>query len=358
MNRRIVILMLVAISALTSSAQSLPTVFAHRGCWLQDEVPENSVAAVEMAKRFGYKVIECDVHYTKDSVMAIMHDFNDMRRCIRKREGYAPLTERLSLSEIDYSDLRRDYVLPSTDTSLRTPIPTLEELLLACRENGITPMLHSDIPASYVVAQRIMGDDWIAFCGSAETLKQARKISSCLILLDLSNYPEDSRVLDELAAIGGRCGVSTMDYYRLTPAFCRQLRRQGYEVQASIYPTPFDIVGTQNGVSIQLSDFLYLPTLGGKPTQVKTYKKMRLHGGEKFVKEAAGIVHYGAQTMDLTFRGDLTITLPDGRRYMLHHDKMKRADLGVRFINRRPDIRISAGDETFIKRLTVTDYVF
>ena len=144
--------MLVAISALTSSAQSLPTVFAHRGCWLQDEVPENSVAAVETAKRFGYKVIECDVHYPKDSVMALMHDFNDMRRCIRKREGYAPLTERLSLSQINYSDLRRDYVLPSTDTSLRTPVPTLEEMLLACRENGITPMLHSDIPASYVVA--------------------------------------------------------------------------------------------------------------------------------------------------------------------------------------------------------------
>ena len=87
-------------------AQSIPVVYAHRGCWLGTEVPENSVYAVEMAKRYGYTTIECDVHYTKDSVMVIMHDTNDMRRCIRRKADNSKLDGALKLSDINFDDLR------------------------------------------------------------------------------------------------------------------------------------------------------------------------------------------------------------------------------------------------------------
>ncbi len=52
---------------------------AHRGCWLRENsgeyyIPENCPAGVAMAARYGYPAVECDVKYTKDSVMVIMHD--------------------------------------------------------------------------------------------------------------------------------------------------------------------------------------------------------------------------------------------------------------------------------------------
>ncbi|MEE1145426.1 MAG: glycerophosphodiester phosphodiesterase, partial [Bacteroidaceae bacterium] len=122
-----------------------PTMIAHRGCWLKGLVPENSVEAVRMAKRFGYTGIECDVHYTKDSVMVILHD-KTLNRTVRRAADYSKLEQPVKLSDLTFEELRRDYVLESSDPALRTPIPTLEELLSACKEHGILPMLHSSLP--------------------------------------------------------------------------------------------------------------------------------------------------------------------------------------------------------------------
>ena len=55
----------------------LPMAVAHRGCWLKDGdafyINENCPAGVWMAKQYGYPAIECDVKYTRDSVMVLMH---------------------------------------------------------------------------------------------------------------------------------------------------------------------------------------------------------------------------------------------------------------------------------------------
>ncbi|MBQ1981130.1 MAG: hypothetical protein II226_07585, partial [Alistipes sp.] len=64
---------------LFAQESQLPHMFAHRGCWSKApsgefDIPENSVAAVTDAARMGYEGIECDVHYTKDKKMVILHD--------------------------------------------------------------------------------------------------------------------------------------------------------------------------------------------------------------------------------------------------------------------------------------------
>ena len=117
-------LSLTCLLSVNLRAQSIPVVYAHRGCWLGTEVPENSVYAVEMAKRYGYTTIECDVHYTKDSVMVIMHDTNDMRRCIRRKADNSKLDGALKLSDINFDDLRKYYVLASDNPQYRSPVPT------------------------------------------------------------------------------------------------------------------------------------------------------------------------------------------------------------------------------------------
>ena len=146
---------------------------------------------------------------------------------------YSEVTEKIALKDITFEELRENYVLPSANPDLRTPVPTLEELLVACRNNDVMPLLHSDVEESYAMATRMFGDKWIAFCSSAEMLKKARSMSDCLVLLDISAYPTIDDVFNILEEIGGRCGVSTMDYFRLTPDFCSKpvpLRQFPYPV--------------------------------------------------------------------------------------------------------------------------------
>ena len=54
--------------------QSVPYSVAHRGGHIKGYVPENSPDGVASAKRYGFRAIECDVHYTKDNKLIHMHD--------------------------------------------------------------------------------------------------------------------------------------------------------------------------------------------------------------------------------------------------------------------------------------------
>ena len=51
-----------------------PTTFAHRGCWISNYIPENSLDGVRIAARYGYPTVECDVKFTSDSILVLMHD--------------------------------------------------------------------------------------------------------------------------------------------------------------------------------------------------------------------------------------------------------------------------------------------
>ena len=77
MMRKIVFALALAaafVAGCRPAADEFPQVTAHRGCHLDGLIPENSVAGIEMAARFGYPAIELDVKYTVDSVLVIMHD--------------------------------------------------------------------------------------------------------------------------------------------------------------------------------------------------------------------------------------------------------------------------------------------
>lgn len=338
-------------------AQSIPVVYAHRGCWLGTEVPENSVYAVEMAKRYGYTTIECDVHYTKDSVMVIMHDTNDMRRCIRRKADNSKLDGALKLSDINFDDLRKYYVLASDNPQYRSPVPTLEELLTACKENGITPLLHSDLIESYKVAQQMFGDNWIAFCSTDAILKEARKISNCLILLSMDNVTAD-QAIQRLKAIGGRIGISSMSYRMFTREFCQAIRNAGFEVQSSIFPTPHDAEAIQNGASILLSDFCYLPNKQKQPSETISIKKGKLQKGEELDKGCDSVIKYGACVLELNFKGSLEVIINQERHYTYTRDKMGTEVIGMRFYEDTPDVRIIAKEDSKIKNGKVHIYRF
>ena len=136
-------------------------VFAHRGCWSKTDegvfiIPENSTAAVRQARKNGYLGIECDVRYTKDKKMVVLHD-SRLNRTVRRASDYSRLDKPVKLADLTFEELRREYVLESEDPNLRTPVPTLEEILAECRKQGMIPMLHSSVEESYDLAQKMFG---------------------------------------------------------------------------------------------------------------------------------------------------------------------------------------------------------
>lgn len=258
----IAILCVGEVEAKQPKKQKYPTMIAHRGCWSKNAegefvIPENSVAAVAMAKRMGYAGIECDVHYTKDKRMVILHDLT-LNRTVRKATDYSKLDKPVYLSELTFEELRRDYVLESTNPNMRTPIPTLEELLEECKRQGITPMLHSDLWESYEVVQRMFGDEWICFAAGVEHMQKVRKFSDCTILLTINDGSAEENIA-RLQQIGGRCGISTMNYDLYTPQFCKALTDAGYQVQASIFPASREATAQLRGITYQLTDFSFMP---------------------------------------------------------------------------------------------------
>ena len=257
--RSAVLLVMFLLSIITpwrADAQKI-RLFAHRGAWSKDSaktfvIPENSLAAVEQAARLGYEGIEMDVKYTKDKKMVIMHDAK-LNRTTRLKDGYRKLPGSVKVSDLTLRELRRHYVLVSSDPLHRERIPTLKEMLRACKKHRLVPMLHSSIYESYQMAQKIMGNGWICFTNNLSMCKAAREISDCLILYSISKgTPEELSVT--LREIGGACGVSSMKHGLYTEEFIEKLKADGFQVQASIFPAQKEKDAIGNGVTIVLTD--------------------------------------------------------------------------------------------------------
>lgn len=346
MKRIFFLSFLICLFCLPVESRRTPVVVAHRGCHLGSTVPENSVEGVRMAARYGYPAIECDVHYTKDSVMVLMHDTWDMRRVLRLRDGYRPIAEKLPLSSVTFDELRRDYVLASDDPALRTPVPTLEELLKACKAYGVVPMLHSDIVDSYRMAQQLLGDGWIAFAGSAASMREARRMSKCLLLFNYNEAKAEDIVAD-LKQYNGRRGMSSMNFKMFTLAFCQTIRRAGFEVQSSIFPKPYDGEAIRNGASLILSDFCYLPNKQKRPYRRLQIAKRTMSAGDSLTLSGPR-EEYGACTLNLRFKGRVEITLCGGRSYIVDHADKATEFLGQRLFRERGTVKVRALSDTQI----------
>lgn len=343
----------------SENKESFPEVMAvaHRGCWLKEGgefyINENCPAGVRMARRFGYPAIECDVKYTLDSVMVIMHD-KTINRTMRLSEGYAEIPEPVKVTETTFDELRTKYVLASTDPSLRLPIPTLEEELLACKEEEIIPMLHSTIGESYRLAQEILGNQWIAFCSAGDSLfRDTRSWSDVLILLDPGEDTAENTI-SRLNAIGGRCGMSTMKYKMLDKAYIDAVKDAGFEVQASIFKTPHEQRALRDGVTIELSDFFWSQTEGRKPYDTWKQKKVSLKAGEELTWQPSE-KEFAAMVLGVEFQGEILVTL-NGREYPLTREEIGTEWFGLRMYKTAPSITIKAVSDSRIASATARLY--
>jgi len=359
-----------AVVGFTALAQGrVPMSVAHRGAHIDGLVPENSVAAVAMAARYGFRAIECDVHYTADSVLVLMHDAT-INRTMRNASDYSEIAVPVKYSEKTCAELRDAYVLASSDPSLRTPIPTFAEELAACKEYGIIPMLHTDVVEAYRMAHDVLGDKFIAFDTDFEALKKARGISDCLILWDpgVRSAEETIAMLNE---IGGRCGVSSMKSTLLTPEYIGTLRSAGFEVQSSIFPTPKEMDAIADGASIILSDFSLLPVRVGyeqsvtgpaegavraRQTATEQIRGCFLKAGEELSLSWEG-VEYGSLETRIRYSGSLEFRVNGERCYTLTEGDALERLAGWRYHSTAPSIVVKALKDTELS-LSVNVYEY
>lgn len=371
MKRLLVIIGLLLAESIAAQSPTNPLMIAHRGCWTERTVtaedgttskefvvPENSVTGVAMAKRFGYDGIECDVRYTADSVMVLMHD-NTMNRTVRRAADYSRLEESVRVEDVTFEDLRKNYVLASADPALRLPVPTLEELLLECKKQGMLAVLHSRHAGSYKMAQEILGDDgWVAFDGRDKCLVEARKVSNCLILLDPGRQKNQdiNNTIRRLEALGGRLGVSSMKRQLLSAEYCKTLKEKGYQIQSSIFKTPHEVQALRNGVTILLTDFAKLPESDRK-SAMKLRKRNYRHS-RPINKVWSRTMECGALTLEIDFEGTANIILNGERCYSLVRNERGTDRLGMRFTEAAPSLKVEISENGVIHSLKADVYEY
>lgn len=334
------------VSACRPAADEFPTVYAHRGCHLENLIPENSVTGIEVAARFGYPAIEMDVKYTLDSVLVIMHD-GTINRTMRNASDYSEIETPVRVTETSFEDLRTKYVLASENPSLRLPIPTLVEMLEACKRCGIHPVLHSQIPASYEVAQEYMGDDWTCFTHVFDCVAYARSFSNCKILWD-PDRTSAAKCVEKLQPLGGCLGMSTMKYNMLDSAYIATMHAAGMHTQSSIFPVPHDADAIRDKADIILSDFCWLQTEGRKPMAQKKARKVAVEAGETYGFTCPERLEYGALVLEFNFVGEGEVTVDGEAHYPLSSETEQSFLVGYRSLRLAPSFEVKAGEKGLV----------
>lgn len=349
-----------------TTPEGVSTAVAHRGCWLREPdreffIPENSTYGIEMAARYGYPAIELDVKYTLDNVMVVMHD-GTINRTMRNASDYSRIDKPVRVSDMLFDDLKRDYVLESSDPAKRTPIPTLKEMLLACKKTEIIPMLHSKVPESYELAHKILGDRWIAFDGNYPSMKYARSISNCLVLWDPDRLTAEETIA-KLQEIGGWCGMSTMKYDMQDASYIAAMQAGGCLTQSSIFPTPHEQRALRDGTDIELSDFYWYQTNGRKPVSTIS-ETILLKAGDIWQSPSINTGDYSALTVEISFSGALELQVDDhsdlGRNggwqfaphiYQFEHHAYATEMMGLRLYKTSPSVRLIALEDVEVQIL-------
>jgi len=336
-----------------TTPEGLSTAVAHRGCWFREAdgefyIPENSTYGIDMAQRYGYPAIELDVKYTLDGMMVVMHD-GTINRTMRNASDYSRIEKPVRVENMLFEDLRKDYVLESSNPAMRTPIPTLEEMLRECKKTGIIPMLHSKVLESYSLAQKILGNRWIAFDVNLPSMKVARRTSDCLILWDPDRLSAEETI-EVLKELGGWCGMSTMKHDMQDSCYIAKIQEAGFLTQSSIFPTPYERQALHDGTDIELTDFYWHQSKEHSPVQTIS-EDISLAAGESWKSPVADAGDFAALTIHLDFCGSIVLKVDDlkPRVYSLHRDVPGEEVVGLRLYKTAPSFEIEAADDVRIK---------
>ena len=118
--------------------------------------PENTLPAFVLSKKMGFKYVEADVAFTKDSVAVMIHD-NTINRTSNGGGN---------VSDLNYSDLLKyDFGGWMGPEYIDTPIPTFSEFIKLCRKIGLHPYIEVKHSGSYTEEQVKSLVNEVILCG-------------------------------------------------------------------------------------------------------------------------------------------------------------------------------------------------
>ena len=134
---------------------------AHRG--LSASAPENTLPAYKIAKKHGFKYVECDVSFTSDGVAVLLHDDT-----VDRTSSGSGSIGAMTLEEVKALDFGSWFSSAYSGTT----IPTFAEFMALCRNIGLHPYIELkagtkeqisglvDVVRSYNMLDKVT---WISF---------------------------------------------------------------------------------------------------------------------------------------------------------------------------------------------------
>jgi len=100
--------------------------------------PENTLAAFDASKYYGFNYVESDVRLTADRVPVLLHDAT-INRTARYTDG-TELEDYVYLSNLTFDEVRQyDFGIGYNEAYAGTQIPSFDEFIEQCKKLGIHP---------------------------------------------------------------------------------------------------------------------------------------------------------------------------------------------------------------------------
>lgn len=213
-------------------------VLAHRGGGTL--APENTIAAIDVGRRYGFRAIECDAMLAADGVPVLMHDAT----LERTTDGRGPVSARTA-AELAQLDAGR-WLAPQF---AGTPVPTLAEAIAHCRRHGvwmnveIKPAPDRDeatgaivartVAAGYADLLRADGDRAESIVPAVPLLSSFSRAALAAARAAVAGLPRGLLVgpvpsdwQEQLESLG--CVALHCDHRRLTATRAREIKAAGY----------------------------------------------------------------------------------------------------------------------------------
>lgn len=198
------ILFTMALLAYSCGEKSQTHIIAHRGAWKTQDLPENSIAALNHAIALGCYGSEFDVHMTKDSIPVVNHDADFMGMDIESTEYAELLAHSLSNGEkIPTLEAYLKEGLKQKGTRLileikKAPSGTLRTQELTRRAVAMVKALGGEEQVEYItfdfdsgaLASRLSPDAQVAYLNGDKTPLEAKEAGYTGIDYNLKVFQE------------------------------------------------------------------------------------------------------------------------------------------------------------------------
>lgn len=129
-------------------------------------IPAESVFALAVSRRLGFKVTEINLNETSDGDYVVLHGSSGTFGAqVEHIDGVTDISST-AINTVTMSWIKQNVRFKSLYAKYRTAPSSLSEYLLECKKNGLVPMIQFRTDNSYVIANEIMGtDNYIAYNG-------------------------------------------------------------------------------------------------------------------------------------------------------------------------------------------------